>query len=59
MNPHSIASVSTVATTGKMIVRGKGIDMPLRQLSPYLHFDMEIYDSVMKLMRERYLDWLR
>ena len=42
----------------KMIVRGSGIDMPLRLLSPYLCFDMEVYDSVMKLIRERYPDWL-
>ncbi len=42
----------------KMIVRGSGIDMPLRLLSPYLCFDMEVYDAVMKLMRDRYPDWL-
>lgn len=42
----------------KMIVRGSGIDMPLRMLSPYQCFDMEVYELVMRNMRERYPDWL-
>ena len=42
----------------KMIVRGSGIDMPLRLLSPYKCFDMEVYEAVMQNMRERYPEWL-
>ena len=42
----------------KMIARGSGIDMPLRLLSPYKCFDLEVYETVMKSMRERFPDWL-
>ena len=42
----------------KMIVRGSGIAMPLRLLSPYKCFDTEVYEAVMKNMRDRYPEWL-
>ena len=42
----------------KMIVRGGGIDMPLRLLSPYRGFDNEVYEAVIKNLKERFPDWL-
>ena len=42
----------------KMIVRGGGIDMPLRLLSPYRGFDIEVYEAVMKNLKERFPEWL-
>ena len=41
----------------KMIVRGSGIDMPLKLLSPYQCFDLEVYEAVMETMRSLYPDW--
>ena len=42
----------------KMIVRGSGIDMPLRLLSPYQCFDLEVFEACMRDLRERFPDWL-
>lgn len=42
----------------KMIVRGSGIDMPLRLLSPYRGFDLETFDACMRAVREGYPEWL-
>ena len=42
----------------KMIVRGSGIDMPLRLLSPYQAFDLATFEACMQALRERYPDWL-
>ena len=42
----------------KMIVRGAGVDLPLRLLSPYQGFDLTVFEACMKTLRERYPDWL-
>ena len=42
----------------KMIVRGSGVDMPLRLLSPYQCFDLEVFEACMRELRERFPDWL-
>lgn len=41
-----------------MIVRGSGIDMPLRLLSPYQPFGMATFEACMQALRENYPDWL-
>ncbi len=43
----------------KMVVRGSGIDMPLRLLSPYQCFDKEVYEAVIQSVKERFPGWLR
>ena len=41
----------------KMIVRGSGIDMPLRLLSPYQGFDLETFKATMQAVLERFPEW--
>ena len=43
----------------KMIVRGSGIDMPLRLLSPYQGVPDEVFEVCMKGLREQFPDWLK
>ena len=42
----------------KMIVRGSGIDMPIRLLSPYQGFDDDVYEQSIGAVRERFPEWL-
>ena len=42
----------------KMIVRASGIDMPIRLLSPYQGFDMEMFERSIGAVKEQYPDWL-
>ena len=58
---HPLRSSSREAIDGaydKMIVRGSGIDMPLRLLSPYQPFGMATFEACMQALRENYPDWL-
>ena len=56
--PGTLAGEGIDGCYDEMIVRGSGIDMPLRLLSPYRCFDMEVYEAVMQNMRERFRNWL-
>ncbi len=55
---------STAGQTGidgaydKMIVRSAGVDMPLRLLSPYQGFSLEVFDRMMQTLEEKHGDWM-
>jgi dihydrodipicolinate synthase/N-acetylneuraminate lyase len=42
----------------KMIVRGSGIDMPMRMLSPYQAYSIETFEDCMNAVRQNYPEWL-
>ncbi len=42
----------------KMIVRASGIDMPLRLLSPYQSFPLEVFEACVAGLRAHHPDWL-
>jgi dihydrodipicolinate synthase/N-acetylneuraminate lyase len=43
----------------KMFKRAAGLDMPFQMLSPYEHWDEEIYKACFKSLKAEFSDWLR
>ena len=43
----------------KMFKRAAGLEMPFTMLSPYRHWDDEIYEACLQALRAEFGDWLR